>query len=416
MAADKRSVPSTPTTPTSREWAAALATVLGGEQPLETVFQPIADLSRAVVVGYEALSRFPSVIRASPDKWFEQAEQLGCAEPLESLALVTAARARDGLPQNTFLTLNVSPDFLLSRSWAEFLEAQPELSRIVIEVTENRAIADYARMRRVIEDIRARGGSFAVDDAGSGYASLQHVLALRPDFVKLDRVFITDCHQDRAKSAMIEMVGAFAGRLDAWIIAEGIEKTEEMEELIRLGTPLAQGYLLGKPAAPWSELQAGVESPIRTARQRMARRDCVACAMTPVPAMHSREKAVWYLELDTGLEAVALVDEWRRPVGLAYRHPLVGVRVAERLLLVKAASAIGDVLGRAMTRPGEMRFDPLVVTDEEGKLEGVVTIDRLVRAMLAKDGGAGVPESLASLVLSVGELRQQPAASGIGPG
>lgn len=406
-------MPSTPTT--SPDWAAALATVLRGEQPLEIVFQPIADLSRAVVVGYEALSRFPAVIRASPDKWFEQAEQLGCAEPLEAMALVTAARAREGLPQNTFLTLNVSPDFLLSRSWAAFLEAQPELSRMVIEVTENRAIADYARMRKVIDDIRVRGGSFAVDDAGSGYASLQHVLALRPDFVKLDRVFITDCHQDRAKSAMIEMVGAFAGRLDAWIIAEGIEKTEEMEELIRLGTPLAQGYLLGKPAAPWSELQPGVESPIRTARQRMARRDCVACAMTPVAAMDSPEKAVWYLERE-GAEVVALVDATRRPVGLAYRHPLVGVRVAERLLLVKAASAIGDVLGRAMTRPEAMRFEPLVVTDEEGKLEGVVTIDRLVRALLAKDGGAGVPESLASLALSVGEATRQPAASEIGPG
>lgn len=406
-------MPSTPTT--SPDWAAALAAVLRREQPLETVFQPIADLSRAVVVGYEALSRFPSVIRASPDKWFEQAEQLGCAEPLEALALVTAARAREGLPQNTFLTLNVSPDFLLSRSWAEFLEAQPELSRMVIEVTENRAIADYARMRKVIDDIRVRGGSFAVDDAGSGYASLQHVLALRPDFVKLDRVFITDCHQDRAKSAMIEMVGAFAGRLDAWIIAEGIEKTEEMEELIRLGTPLAQGYLLGKPAAPWSELQPGVESPIRTARQRMARRDCVACAMTPVAAMHSPEKAVWFLERE-GAEVVAIVDATGRPVGLAYRHPLVGVRVAERLLLVKAASAIGDVLGRAMTRPEAMRFEPLAVTDEEGKLEGVVTIDRLVRALLAKDGGAGVPESLASLALSVGEATRQPAASEIGPG
>ncbi len=81
----------------------------------------------------------------------------------------------------------------------------------------------------------------AVDDAGSGYSSLQHIMEMRPNFIKLDRNFITNCDSDPAKSVLIEMLGKAANRLDAWIIAEGIETKEELAELIRLGVPLVQG-------------------------------------------------------------------------------------------------------------------------------------------------------------------------------
>ena len=87
----------------------------------------------------------------------------------------------------------------------------------------------------------------AVEDAGAGYESLQHVLRLRPEYVKLDRGLISDAHADPAKLAIIEAVGLFAGRLGAALVAPGIERRAEQEMLAGLAVPLGQGYLFGRP-------------------------------------------------------------------------------------------------------------------------------------------------------------------------
>ena len=87
----------------------------------------------------------------------------------------------------------------------------------------------------------------AVEDAGAGYDSLQHVLRLRPEYVKLDRGLISDAHADPAKLAIIEAVGLFAARLGAELVAPGIERRAEQEMLAGLAVPLGQGYLFGRP-------------------------------------------------------------------------------------------------------------------------------------------------------------------------
>ena len=73
------------------------------------------------------------------------------------------------------------------------------------------------------------------------------MLAIRPDLVKLDRSLADGVDRDPAKAAVVEMLGALAGRLDAWLLAEGIEREAELETLVGLGVPLAQGYLLARP-------------------------------------------------------------------------------------------------------------------------------------------------------------------------
>ncbi len=96
-----------------------------------------------------------------------------------------------------------------------------------------------------------------------GYASLRHILAVRPQLVKLDRALVEGLDGDGAKNALVEMLGTFASRTDAWIVAEGVERREELDALVRIGVPLGQGYLLGRPSPPFAELEPALGVHIR---------------------------------------------------------------------------------------------------------------------------------------------------------
>jgi EAL domain-containing protein (putative c-di-GMP-specific phosphodiesterase class I) len=113
-------------------------------------------------------------------------------------------------------------------------------------VTEHAAIADYpvllAAMARLGPNVE-----FAVDDAGAGFASLRHILELRPAFVKLDRWLIADLESDDARQAMIVGLRHFARATGCRLIAEGIETEDELAILRALNIRLGQGYLLGRP-------------------------------------------------------------------------------------------------------------------------------------------------------------------------
>jgi EAL domain-containing protein (putative c-di-GMP-specific phosphodiesterase class I) len=97
----------------------------------------------------------------------------------------------------------------------------------------------------------------SVDDAGSGFASLRHILRLEPDFIKLDRSWVHGVDTDPARQAMIAGLRHFADQTGAQLIAEGIERDEERAALITLDVDLGQGYLLGRPAPVEAGASAG---------------------------------------------------------------------------------------------------------------------------------------------------------------
>ena len=96
------------------------------------------------------------------------------------------------------------------------------------------------------------GAPIAVDDAGAGYAGLTQILTLRPHILKLDRELVTGVDTDEAKAALIEMLGVFANRIDAWVLAEGVETVAEARRIRALGVPLAQGFHYAMPAPPFT--------------------------------------------------------------------------------------------------------------------------------------------------------------------
>ena len=119
--------------------------------------------------------------------------------------------------------------------------------QVVIELTENERIEDYTVVGQALAGL-GREVRLSVDDAGSGYASLRHVIALHPHYLKLDRSWISGLDQDETRQALVAGIVAFCQHTDTEMIAEGVETESELAALRRLDVRLAQGYLLGRPA------------------------------------------------------------------------------------------------------------------------------------------------------------------------
>ena len=207
------------------------------------VFQPIVRLGTGETVGYEALTRFPDGTR--PDLRFAEAATVGLGDDYELAAIQAALAVAPALPAANFLTLNVSPLVLLKngRRLKELLHKAPR--RLVLELTEHVAIDDYAVLRGAIEAIGPI--EVAVDDAGAGYASLRHILELRPAFAKLDISLVHDIDNDPLRQALVAGLVHFAQWSGCHLIAEGVESRNEAAALGLLGVELAQGFLFGRP-------------------------------------------------------------------------------------------------------------------------------------------------------------------------
>jgi EAL domain-containing protein (putative c-di-GMP-specific phosphodiesterase class I) len=207
------------------------------------VFQPIVAIGSRMAVGFEALTRFADGV--PPYVRFSEAREVGLAVDYEFAAVEAAIGAAGGLPDDTFLSLNLSPDVLVSsaRRLAQLLAGADR--QIVIEVTEHAQIDDYDTFRSTV---RGLGNvQLAVDDAGAGYASLRHILELGPTYAKLDISLVRGIDGDPQRQALAAGLAHFAARGGCQLIAEGVERESEATALADLGVELGQGYLFGRP-------------------------------------------------------------------------------------------------------------------------------------------------------------------------
>lgn len=257
---------SSPTVTETRPTRRPAARALGKEAILEVLasrylpmaFQPVVDIRTGRVRGAEALARFASDPYRAPDAWFAEAEACGLGLELECLAVRCALASLDRLDDDTYLAVNVSPRTLLSGELRE-LVASVRGPRVVLELTEHAQVRDYDALRAALSFFRAKGMRLAIDDAGSGYASFQHILELRPDIIKLDRKLTTAVDSNPVKYALASALVTFATSLGARICAEGVETGSELVALQRLGVQKAQGFYLARPGPlPLSSPPAGL--------------------------------------------------------------------------------------------------------------------------------------------------------------
>jgi EAL domain-containing protein (putative c-di-GMP-specific phosphodiesterase class I) len=142
--------------------------------------------------------------------------------------------ALERLPANSSVSVNCSPQLLLSSKFHQLLDGIDDLSRLVLEITEHAAVKDYKALAIGLEPYRRRGAKLAVDDAGAGYSSMRHILNLEPEIIKLDMSLTHSIDTDEKRRALARGLISFAHEIGSLVIAEGVERPEELDMLQRL--------------------------------------------------------------------------------------------------------------------------------------------------------------------------------------
>jgi EAL domain-containing protein (putative c-di-GMP-specific phosphodiesterase class I) len=181
---------------------------------LTIVYQPIYDIKHNLIGGYEALSRFHIIPGLSPDVWFNDAAKVNLTTDLETKAIKLAVQEINKFSDQIYLSINCSAETILSNKFIDALIEHP-LNQIVLEITEHQSIEQYESINEALKPLRTKGLQLAVDDAGAGYASFRHILALAPEYIKVDLSIIRDIHLDLAKQSLTKAFTAFAAQTNS---------------------------------------------------------------------------------------------------------------------------------------------------------------------------------------------------------
>jgi len=226
------------------------------EDKLATLFQPVFELPRRAILGYEALTRGPSgTTYHMPLRLFEMASESDLVFELDRKCRRRALTASRSLPRDAVLFLNVVPSAMYDPEFQGpallrllgALDLDP--GRVVLEVTEKYAIENYTMFEESLEEFTRIGFRIAVDDVGAGHSGLEKIAHLNPRYLKLDLKLIKDIDSSYIRREMTRALKGFADRIGSTIIAEGIEREAELRALMDLGIDYGQGFLLGRPAA-----------------------------------------------------------------------------------------------------------------------------------------------------------------------
>jgi len=222
---------------------------------LHSVYEPVVDAKSLTVYGYEALVRGnEGTSLASPAQLFAVAAQEGLLFELDCQCRRAAVEGAAGFPSGAKLFMNIRPTAIHDPNF------QPDaLTRtldrcglapgdVVFEISEQESIDNYAIFREARDNYGKLGFQFALDDTGAGYASLEAVLELTPEYIKVDRAFVHGIDQDSARQNMLRAFQTIARDMNARIIGEGLDTLEELRTLGELGIQFGQGWLFGKPA------------------------------------------------------------------------------------------------------------------------------------------------------------------------
>jgi EAL domain-containing protein (putative c-di-GMP-specific phosphodiesterase class I)/DNA-binding NarL/FixJ family response regulator len=214
---------------------------------MSIVFQPVVDIETREPIAFEALCRVNLPPRRPPNNWFADAadNDLGLEFELHAIRLALAHLSH--LPDECPLHVNASPAVAMSPELALLFKGIAP-GRIILEITEHTRIDDYPALAAALAPLRAAGVAIGVDDAGSGFSSMSHIVNMEADVIKVDISLVRDIHLNKMRRAMVGALAEFARQAEALVIAEGVELEEERATLITLGVTAAQGYLFGRPA------------------------------------------------------------------------------------------------------------------------------------------------------------------------
>ncbi len=380
------------------------------QRQLHAVFQPIFDIINHSVTGYEALIRGPAHSQlARPDQLFAAAGEYGMLAKLEYACREEACTAfmRQRLPGKLFL--NMTPlSFTDSQyrdgvTMAILRRVQLDPERVVFELTEKQPLDDHELLAGACQHFRQQGFAVAIDDLGAGYAGLRIWSELNPDYVKIDRHFISGIDASAVKREFVRFMLEIAQRIGNKVIAEGIETQGEFKTLVALGVEYMQGFYLARPAAnPGIEVPEHIREAQRSAmplsrdtfRQTLRAVTVSERGVDPtVPALD----VVKMLRSDVRLTCLPVVTSEGQPLGMIsraellntfswrYAYELHGKKpiadfISPRTLMMDIDSDIHEA-GRLVTEDPGQNLSVDIIVCEAGQYAGLAKVRGILRTI-----------------------------------
>ena len=228
---------------------------------LRALFQPIVRLEDRKVVAHKGLMRHAQA-ELPPLRLLDHARRAGRLGELETHAASTLAQAFD-FARGGRLLVNQSAHAILQgdlrpqQVLRSLQAAGQDLSRFVIEITERDIVEDVGRLADALGYLRAAGVQIALDDFGNGHSNFELWHELGPDYVKIDRYLVHDIAQSPGRLSIVRALVQVADSLGTDLIAEGVERIQDLAIIQDLGIRYAQGFLLGRPQPTVAETVAG---------------------------------------------------------------------------------------------------------------------------------------------------------------
>lgn len=376
---------------------------------ITTVFQPIFDLNRGVVYGYEALSRVSGRSPFDgPEDLFAAARSCGITPRLERLCHETAIKSSQTAGIEGLLCLNVCPSILQPESAflpdsafvLDYLYSQRE--RLVLELTEKFCITNNAGFKAAVDMHRRQGFRIGVDDLGSGYAGLRILSELDPVIVKVDRSLIAKIELSTRKQLLLSCLVNFCHRINALVVAEGIETMEELRCVMSIKADLAQGYFLAPPQEKPQDCDYRIKELVRDQARKVivdwqAQNHVGSLAQYVEPVAAGEPVQVVSRRFNHECPSCAIpVLDGTRPVGIIHKDRLfyqLGQRfgydlfskkpvseIMDKALVFEAATPLEEVTRQILLREESAVYDAVVVV-LNGSYLGLVKVHSILDNM-----------------------------------
>lgn len=385
----------------------SLSTIIEQEL-LEPWFQPVVDLASGQVHGHEALIRGPvgsSV--AMPDALFGKAIETGLLEELELCCRKVTLLRYAALRPPGKLFLNISASLLASprhqqgftaRMLSELGIRHPD---IVIELSEQHPFDRYGVTHSAVAHYREMGFEIAIDDLGSGYSGLCLWSDLRPEYVKIDKHFISGIDLDPVKREFVRAICNIARITRCHVVAEGIESAGELRVLQQIGVPFGQGFLLGRPAPqPVSQCVHSDSVLFESGAALHAEGECVAFSLlreTPTVSPDTRLGEVHGLLQRHPEITIAPVLKDGKPVGVVkkstllelfstrygralYEHKAASKLLSNEIVIVEGSLSLSDVSQR-LTDNDEHALQQEIIITRDGIYQGIGRVRDLLKQL-----------------------------------
>ncbi len=224
---------------------------------LSLVYQPQISIETGQITAFEGLLRWvhPTLGTISPTEFIPIAEETGQIEAIGDWVLLEACMDARQWPAQIGVAVNVSAAQAMSGRLLKSVrraldESKLNVRRLELEITESIFLSESPTTLRVLHELRNLGAKIALDDFGVGYSSLAYLRRFPFSSLKIDRAFTQEIVTSEQSRSIIRAIVALARSMGMTIIAEGVERPEQVNILNRLGADWAQGYFFAAPVTP----------------------------------------------------------------------------------------------------------------------------------------------------------------------